>query len=61
MNIAAIADAERALEEYREPGQGGDNNLRRLNLVAFVGERYGAALVADWKAMRQRLQELGEL
>jgi hypothetical protein len=57
MTDAAIADAERALEEYHGPDKGGDNNLRRLNLSSFVGGRYGSVLVADWKTMRALLVE----
>jgi hypothetical protein len=63
MSVAGIEDAEKALADLHGPERGGDNTLRRLNSAAFVGERYGAALVADWALMHSalsRLMEFGE-
>lgn len=60
MSDAAIADAERALANLTGPDQGGDNTLRRLNEAAFLGERYAAALLADWKTLRSDAAALRE-
>lgn len=55
MTEAAVRDAERALAELDEYKPGAPV-IRKLNAAAFVGERYGAALVADWWQMRTALE-----